>query len=139
MRPSLLRAYGKTCYEAGGIEVRIGCRSPAMDRMLLLRGVREAVLVTAYNPYSRVMPRGWNERMQVRLAQRLRRRSTLAAEGSWRCWSEAHLLVFGDVRLARPMARLFRQNAIVIVRLGQPARLLLTSRFVACCPLPQPQ
>jgi hypothetical protein len=128
MRPALLTAYRKTCYEAGGIEVRIGRRSPAMDRLLTSYGVREAVFITAYNPFSRIMPPGWNQRMQARLAQALRRRRTLPAKGSWRRWSEAHLMVLGDVR---PVCRLigsFRQNAIVVVRRGQPAQLRIAHR-----------
>ena len=87
----MLIAYRKTSYKAAGIEVRIGRRSPAMDRLLSSHGVREAVFITAYNPFSRVMPPGWNQRMQLRLAQVLRRRQCLPAQGSWRRWSEAHL------------------------------------------------
>jgi Protein of unknown function (DUF3293) len=125
-----LTAYRKTTYEAAGIEIRIGRRSPAMDRLLASHGVRQAVFITAYNPFSRVMPPGWNHRMQARLAQGLRRRRVLPANGSWRRWSEAHLIVFGDVR---PVCRLtgpFRQNAIVIVGRGQPAQLRLAPRLL---------
>ncbi|MDR3532546.1 MAG: DUF3293 domain-containing protein [Rhodopila sp.] len=127
MRPSLLRAYRMTCYEVAGIQVRIGRRSSAMDACLLSYGVHEAVFITAYNPFSRPMPPGWNRRMQARLAQAVRRRPVLVASGHWRRWSEAHLVVFGDVRPARGLARRFRQNAIVIVRRGQPARFLVAS------------
>jgi hypothetical protein len=125
-----LTAYRKTTYEAAGIEVRIGRRSPAMDRLLASYAVRQAVFITAYNPFSRTMPPGWNQRMQARLAQALRRRPVLSANGSWRRWAEAHLIVFGDVR---PVCRLtgpFRQTAIVIVRRGQPARLRLAARLL---------
>ena len=124
-----LSAYRKTTYEAAGIGVRIGRRSPAMDRLLALHGVRQAVFITAYNPFSRRMPLGWNQRMQARLAQALRRRRVLPAKGSWRRWSEAHLIVFGDVRLVCRLTGPFRQNAIVIVRRGQPARLRLPPRL----------
>ena len=129
--PRTLIAYRRTHYNAGDIEVRIGFRSPAMDRALTVYRAREAVLITAYNPFSRIMPPGWNQRMQARLAQALRRRRTLPAKGSWRRWSEAHLMVLGDVR---PVCRLigsFRQNAIVIVRRGQPAQLRLAPRGIA--------
>ncbi len=123
-----LAAYRKTTYEAAGIEIRIGCRSPAMDRLLASLGVRQAVLITAYNPSSRVMPAGWNRRMQARLAQALRRRRVLPANGTWRRWSEAHLIVFGDVRPVCRLAGPFRQNAIVIVGRGHPAQLRLALR-----------
>jgi hypothetical protein len=123
----MLIAYRKTSYKAAGIEVRIGRRSPAMDHLLSSHGVREAVFITAYNPFSRVMPPGWNQRMQLRLAQVLRRRQCLPAQGSWRRWSEAHLMVLGDTRPVRRQARRFRQNGIVMFRSGQPARLLVVS------------
>ena len=125
-----LAAYRKTSYEAAGIAIRIGRRSPAMDRLLASLGVRQAVLITAYNPFSRLMPPGWNRRMQARLAQALRRRRVLPANGSWRRWSEAHLIVFGDVRLVCRLTGPFRQNAIVIVRRGQPVQLRLSPRLL---------
>jgi hypothetical protein len=121
----MLTAYRKTCYMAAGVPVRIGRRSVAMDRLLVSHGTREGALITAFNPFSRVMPPGWNRRMQVRLARAVRRRQTLAAAGSWRRWSEDHLLVLGDVRPVRRLIGRFRQNGIVIVRRGQPAALLL--------------
>jgi hypothetical protein len=126
LRPSLLRAYCRTRYEAGGIAIRVGRRCAAMDRLLLCHGVRSAVLISAHNPRSRPMPGGWNRRMQMRLGSALRRRRVLLAHGRLRSWSEAHFLVFGAVGPMARLARRFRQNAIVIVRLRQPARLVLT-------------
>jgi hypothetical protein len=120
-----LRAYRNTRYEVGDIAITIGRRATAMDSLLASYGVREGVLITAYNPFSRVMPSGWNQRMQSRLAQALRRRPILPAKGSWRRWSEAHVLTFGDIRPTRRLLGVFRQNAIVIVRVRQPARLLV--------------
>jgi hypothetical protein len=109
----------------GGIKVTIDRRSAAMDRVLSSYGVREAVFISAHNPFSRIMPPGRNHRMQTRLAQSLRRHPVLPAKGSWRRWSEVHLVVFADARLSRRLLRLYRQNAIVIVRLRQPARLVI--------------
>ncbi len=131
MRPALLRAYRRTRYVAEGAEVHIGARCPAMDRLLLLNGAREAAFITAYNPFSRRMPTGWNQRMHAQLLAATRRRRCLSAAGSWRRWTETHVLVFGDVRPARKLARRFRQNAIVIVRLRQPAELS-TSFGIGC-------
>jgi hypothetical protein len=127
IRFSLLRAYRDTCYQVDGIDVRIGRRSSDMDQALLSRGMREAAFITAYNPFSRVMPSGWNRRMQARLTEALRRRPILQGRGSWRRWSEAHLLVFGDSRPTSGLARRFRQYGIVVVRVRQPAGLLMTS------------
>ena len=125
MRPALLTAYRNTVYRAAGSECRIGRRTDAMDRLLVEHGVRQAVFVTAFNPFSRAMPAGWNRRMQARLAEALRRRRVLPGNGRWRRWSEAHALVFGDPRPIRRMAMRFRQNAVVVVRLRQPIRLAI--------------
>lgn len=76
---------------------------------------------------SRRMPAGWNARMQRALLERLRRMPILRAEGSWRGWKESHLLVLADPAVARPIARLFRQAAVVVVRAGRKARLVILS------------
>jgi hypothetical protein len=123
----VLKAYRCSCYEVSGIKVTIGRRSVAMDSLLSSYGVREAAFITAYNPFSRVMPLGWNQRMHARLAAALRRRRVLAASGSWRSWSEAHLLILGDLGSAYRLVSLYRQNGIVIVRTRQPAWLLIAS------------
>ena len=128
MRAALLRAYEATVYRAAGTEVRIGRRCPAMDELLHAHGTREAVFLTAWNPYSRRMPAGWNQRMQTRLALAIRQRGAIASAGAWRRWSEAHFLVFGEMAPMRHLARRFRQNAIVFVILGQRARLVVLRR-----------
>jgi Protein of unknown function (DUF3293) len=125
LRPALLRAYRNTCYEAAGIQIRIGIHSAAIDRLLLTHRARSAALITAYNPLSRLMPLAWNLRMQARLLHALCGHRILPARGFLGQWSEALLLVFGDTRPVRRLARRYRQYAIVIVRLGQPPRLAL--------------
>jgi hypothetical protein len=112
-----------TQYSAAGITIRIGRRSAAMDRLLLARRQRDAAFITAYNPFSRPMPPGWNRRMQGRLALAVRRWPSLPASGQWRRWCEAHLLIFTAPRPAAALARRFRQHAIVMIRLRHPARL----------------
>jgi hypothetical protein len=124
MRPALLRAYRQTNYEVAGTQVRIGRRSSAFDRLLLAHRARQAVFITAHNPFSRRMPAAWNHRMQFRLSQTLRRRPVLSAQGAWRRWSEDHLVAFGDPRPTRWLARRFRQNSVVVLRLRQPAKLV---------------
>jgi hypothetical protein len=126
LRPALLRAYRNTCYEAAGIPIRIGIYSAATDQLLLTHRARSAALITAYNPFSRMMPVHWNQRMQARLLRALGRRRVLPAGGSLGRWSEAHFFVFGDPRPIRRLARRYRQYAIVIVHLGQPPRLAMT-------------
>jgi hypothetical protein len=127
LRPALLRAYRNTCYEAAGIQIRIGIYSAATDRLLLTHGARSAAFITAYNPFSRMMPLHWNQRMQAGLLRALSRRRVLLAGGSLGRWSEAHFLVFGDPRPVRRLARRYRQCAIVIVHLGQSPRIAMTA------------
>ncbi len=71
------------------------------------------------------MPAGWNARMMARLRTAARRLPSAEGEGRARGWAERHLLVAADPRRAAVLARRFRQNAIVVVRTGAPARLVL--------------
>lgn len=121
----LLRVYRLTRYEAGGAEVRIGRRAPALDRLLRRYRARWGVLVTAWNPLSRRKPDGWNRRMQQRLLARLRRDCTGVASGELGRWREEHVLVVGDPRRGLMLARRFRQRGIVVVSRGGEARLVL--------------
>ncbi len=140
---ALAAAYARTDYEAGGGAVaRIGRRSAAVDALLRRLGARQGAFVTAWNPWSRRMPPGWNLRMLARLRAAARR--VPRAEGwgrgrepvpraGWRvrpepagAWAERHLLLAADPRRAAVLARRFRQHAIVAVRAGAPARLVLT-------------
>jgi hypothetical protein len=123
-RSRLLRAYRATRYVAQGTEIRIGRRSPAMDALLRRHRAQVGVLLTAWNPFSRRMPTAWNDRMQRRLTERLRRVVTLPADGAFRRWHEAHLLALSSPARMLPLARRFRQHAVVVVRVRQLARLL---------------
>jgi hypothetical protein len=129
MRRALARAYARTAYEAAGAVARIGRRSPTLDRLLRRLGARQGGFVTAWNPFSRRMPRGWNDRMLARLRQAARRLPVAdgwgRGQGRGNGWAERHLLVAADLRRVAVLARRFRQNAIVAVRLGGPARLRL--------------
>ena len=124
MTPRLRRAYLRTRYSVQGHELRIGRRTPAIDALLSHYTRSEGVLVTAWNPRSRVMPRGWNERQQRRLLAQLRRHRALPAAGGLGRWHEDHVFVLAPLAVVRPLARLFRQHAVVVVRRGQRARLV---------------
>ncbi len=127
LSPALLRAFRSTTYTTAGIAVRIGRRSRAADRLLVSHGQREAAFITAWNPLSRRMPAGWNQRMQSRLTRAVGRWPALPAGGGLRRWYEAHLLVFAAERRMTVLARRYRQHGIVVIRLGQPARLVLVA------------
>jgi hypothetical protein len=124
MRPALRAAFRRTGYEAGGVVVRIGQRSGAMDALLRRRGARAAGFVTAWNPFSRPMPPGWNRRLQDRLIEAARGAVLEEGWGRGRRWAEHHLLLAGDPRRIMVLARRFRQHAVVTVSPGRPARLL---------------
>ena len=125
MTPGLLRAYACTEYEAAGAVARIGRRSKSVEALLRRLGVRQGGFVTAWNPYSRPMPAGWNRRMQARLREAARHLPMAEGSGRGRGWFERHLLIAADHRQVAVLARRFRQNAIVLVRIGAPARLLV--------------
>lgn len=121
MTPRLERAFRATRYEAAGRVARIGARHD-----LPLAG--PAAFLTAWNPFSRRMPEGWNRRMQHRLRGALRGRVIAEGWGRGQGWAEQHLLAAGDPRRLAVLARRFRQHAIVLVAPGRPARLLRLSR-----------
>jgi hypothetical protein len=128
LTPRLLRAWRATDYVVGAVAVRIGRRSTAMDALLARMGMRAGVFVTAWNPLSRLMPPGWNRRMQRSLVERLRRFVWVQADGSLRRWHEAHMLVMGDPRPVLRLARLFRQRGVVVVTRHRAARLIVLER-----------
>ncbi len=143
------RAYARTDYtaEGGRIVAHVGRRGASVDAWLRLHGARQGAFVTAWNPYSRIMPRGWNDRMQERLRLAARRLGAPVAEGWGRAreripraggfgprrdpggaepgrWAERHLLIGADPRRVAVLGRRFRQAAILGVRAGAPARLV---------------
>ena len=121
----LIAAYRRSDYRIGDVVVRIRRRSAAMDLLLRRHGVRAAVLTGAWNPLSRRMAEGWNRQMDARLREHLRQYSWLPAEGGAGRWQEAHALVLGDERSALVLSRRFRQRAVVLLRRGQQARLVI--------------
>ncbi len=66
--------------------------------------------------------------MLARLHEAARRLPVVEGHGRAAGWSERHLLIAGDPRRAAVLARRFRQNAVVVLRAGAPARLLVLSR-----------
>ena len=111
-------------YLADGVPIRIGRRSPAMDALLAAHGVREGVLVTAWNPGGRRRPAALNRLSAARLDERLRRFRTLPGVNGELRWREESLLVLGAGRRAERLGRLFGQRAVVLLRRGQRARIL---------------
>jgi hypothetical protein len=125
LSPAMRAAYARTDYEAAGIVARIGRRSAALDALLRAHGAKAAGFVTAWNPFSRKMPRGWNDRMLAKLRQAARGRVLAEGWGRGLSWAERHLLIAGDPRWIARLARRFRQHALVMVAPGHPARIVL--------------
>ncbi|HTW70740.1 MAG TPA: DUF3293 domain-containing protein [Acetobacteraceae bacterium] len=105
--------------------VWIGRRSKEMDAWLGRIGAHAGGFISAWNPLSRRMPQGWNDRMQRRLAERLHRHAIMPASGTLHRWHEAHLLTAAHPKRLLRLARLFRQRGVVVVKCRQTARLML--------------
>ena len=113
--PAMLRFYRRTDYVVGRAPpVRIGARA-AID----------GVLVSAANPRSRRMPDGWNARMNRRLGDAARRLGPVPAAGLLGAFREEGFLLEAHAARACVLGRRFRQNALVVLKRGRKARLLL--------------
>jgi hypothetical protein len=115
-------AYRRTIYRAGEVVVRVGRRSASADAWLIRHGAHEAWFLGAWNPFSRKMPRRWNDAAHARLLREFRR----FEEGSGRLgqWCERMLLVVSEAATIRRMMRRYRQAAVVRVRLRRKAGLI---------------
>ena len=98
-------AYRRSDYEAAGAMARIGRRSLGIDALLLRLGARQGGFVGAWNPFSRRMPRGWNDRMLGRLRAAARRLPQAEGSGGHGRWRERHLLLAADPRRLAVLAR----------------------------------
>lgn len=116
--------YRSAPYSAAGLAIRVGRRSPAVDALLMAHGVTEGVLVTAWNPGGRRRPTGLNRKATARLDERLRGCRSLPGANGLHRWHEESLLVLGARRRTERLGRLFRQRAVVLLRRGQPARVV---------------
>jgi hypothetical protein len=69
------------------------------------------------------MPPGWNAQRHAALRERLRGLPYIEGWGGAKRWWEAHCFIGISVSRGKPLARLFRQNAVVALRRGGKARL----------------
>jgi hypothetical protein len=120
----LFRAYRASCYFAGAHAARISQRAPDLDALLGSWRAAEGVFIAAGNPFSRRLPAGWNARRHAALRERLRRLPYVEGRGGAKRWWEAHCFIGISVSRGKPLARLFRQNAMVALRRGGKARLI---------------
>jgi hypothetical protein len=106
------------------VTLNIGRRNPDFDAVLDRRGATTAVVVTAYNPRSVVLPEAENRARHAQLTADLEARGCDYALGEGRdptgAWkAELECVVFGiPVELGLEIARAYDQNAIVFVTRG---------------------
>jgi hypothetical protein len=125
-------AYRATDYTArtpdGLLTLRIGASSAALDRLLDARGVTSWAYVTAHNPGSAPRPADENEARQRALREAVARAGYTFLEGAGvgKGWPpEPSLLILGIAESdAAALGQRFDQLAIVVGRLGEPARLV---------------
>ena len=133
----LIGAYQGTAYQVldpeGRViaEARIGQRSETTDTLLHAHGVATGVFITAWNPRSVALDRHANDAAHDLLAQALAEHGVRylphAGVGADPGWTEHGLCALGlECEAALALATSFGQNAIVLVRIGAPAELLLT-------------
>jgi len=116
--------YRRTLFQAGPVRAWVGRRSSTADAWLKAQGAREAAMLTAWNPMSRRHPEGWNTRRQQALREAARRLPRCEGWSGAKAWWEHNLLLAGDARRTVALARRFRQRAILVLRRGQPARII---------------
>ncbi len=124
MPSAMDRGYRISRYAAGPVATRIGEPSPSADAWLTRHRAPSAVLLTAWNPMSRMMPRRWNDAAHRRLLRALRGRVVeegWSGNGPWQEWT---VCTPGGRRLGLRLARRFRQRAFVLLRRNRPALLV---------------
>ena len=134
----LIAAYHGTSYQVldgyGDVlaAALIGEPSPAIDAVLAGQGAASGVFITGWNPRSAPIERHLNDAAHQELENELRARGVQflphRGVGADPGWSEGGVFAL-DLAIAEALelALAFQQNAIVAVRAGEPARLLLTS------------
>ena len=135
MQSVLVSAYRATDYVAQGhgctAVVRVGQQSLVVDALLARMHVRSGAFITAWNPFSKSLSVGTNEYRDRELKRYLSVRGVAFLEGEGRGrtgeWPpEPSILAFGISRTeASAIGRRYRQNAVVYVRRGRPAELVM--------------
>ena len=131
----LQNAYEKAVYSISKppISWKVGNKSPELDELLRSYDVTVATFITAYNPKSMQLAKKENQVRNAELANVLNQAGYTYIngqgedpEGVW--LAEASYLVLGmGIKEALPLGRRFVQNAVLIIAMGKPVRLLLCS------------
>lgn len=121
--PQLVRAYREAIYivnsEDLAISLRVGEVNQDLASLMHSKEVVTAAILTAYNPYSEVMPNGENERLQSNLLDKLSQKSAhcMSAIGvdAKKEWDpEPSILALGvSLQDAELLADEYEQNAFI--------------------------
>jgi hypothetical protein len=109
--------------------LHVGVASPRVDDLLDRHGATHAIIVTAFNPRSRVLTPDANAARHRSLVRLLEERGLpfLYGEGrdpSGQWTAETECIVFGiSLPEGLEIARRFEQNAVVFIERGQAPRL----------------
>ncbi|OLY90688.1 Protein of unknown function [Cnuella takakiae] len=128
----LYKAYLHTTYQVyrPSIAIKIGNTHPQLDALLATHDAVNWAFLTAYNPYSQVLPATENEQRNKALEALLAPYPYYAGAGmgedpSWT--PEASFRVLGiDCATAHQLGKQFGQNAIVAGIKGERAELIIT-------------
>jgi len=146
MNQELHNAYRRTTYYAntprGRLAIRTDQCDAELDLLLADHGCRTWAFVTAHNPGSKALSAEENAQRHARLESELRTGGWTSffgeGVGAGSDWPpETSLLVLGiDETAAKQLGEAFEQNAIVVGRLGEPARLVWLARSIATAARP---
>ena len=135
MQSGLVSAYKATEYVAHGdcwvVVIQVGHHSLVVDGLLVRMRARNGTFITAWNPFSKDLGFEANEHWDRELKRFLSVRGFAFVEGEGRGrtgeWPpEPSILAFGISRTeASAIGRRYRQNAVVYVRRGRPAELVM--------------
>lgn len=134
---TLRKAYLQTTYRVATtpqpVDIRVGARNPALDRLLQAKGAREWAFVTASNPQSQPLSDDENARRNREMKQSLLAAGWRSVDGvglpatpGWRPEQSVLILDIGRTA-AMTLASRWQQKAIVCGMLGKVAELVWVS------------
>jgi hypothetical protein len=134
---SLISAYQQTTYSLLDFDlpfsVRIGVPSVDADKFMACHKLGQLFFVTAENPSSKAWPDSQNLRFTGALMKSIIKRKFMcwpARAEPDENWPREHgFFISCSTQDAILLARLYEQNAIVIVPIGQPAALVLCQKI----------
>lgn len=134
---SLISAYQQTTYWMLDFDrpfaVRVGQHSQSADQFMEAHGLEQLFFVTAENPSSKAWSDKWNLCFTDALMKSIMQKKIMcwpARAEPDENWPREHgFFISCSTKEAISLARLYEQNAIVMVPMGQPAALVLCQKI----------